>query len=168
MSRLTIDLNRSAKHPLLFSEFSKSLSNEAKDELRQIHRAYHARVSEVIRRLSKKQSVLHIAVHSFTPCLHGKERTTDIGILFDPSRAPETALARALQSQLRETTTFKVHRNAPYRGIADGLPTILRSNFHPRDYSGIELEVNQELLMEPSAKLRTSLAQAIQRAMALS
>ena len=162
MSRLVIDLNRSAKHPLLFSEFSKLLPKEAKAELRDVHKAYHARVSEAVDRLRKKQSVLHIAVHSFTPRLQGKERTTDIGILFDPARAPETALAHALQSHLRESTDLTVHRNAPYRGIADGLPTILRRNFAPRVYSGIELEVNQKLLSAPSAKLHSSIADAIE------
>jgi hypothetical protein len=38
-----------------------------------------------------------------------------------------------------------VHRNAPYRGTADGLPTLLRREYSVRKYVGIELEVSQRI-----------------------
>jgi hypothetical protein len=36
-----------------------------------------------------------------------------------------------------------VRRNYPYVGYSDGLTTYLRTRFDDRQYSGIELEINQ-------------------------
>jgi predicted N-formylglutamate amidohydrolase len=41
-------------------------------------------------------------VHSFTPALRGVRRNADLGLLYDPARAGELALARRWRAALRE------------------------------------------------------------------
>lgn len=92
-------------------------------------------------------SVLHLSVHSFTPVWKGTLRKADIGLLFDPSRALETALVRELRALLgRALPELRVRANYPYRGTSDGLTTIMRRKTDPTRYAGIELELNQALL----------------------
>jgi predicted N-formylglutamate amidohydrolase len=38
--------------------------------------------------------------------------------------------------------------NYPYRGVADGHTTALRRRFGDRGYLGLELEINQNLVMD--------------------
>jgi predicted N-formylglutamate amidohydrolase len=103
-----------------------------------------------------------VAVHSFTPVLRGAVRDYGIGILYDPRRRRERALALAWQRQLRAALPgVGVRRNAPYRGDADGLTTALRRERPPRRYLGIELELNQQLIA--SDPERRALAAALAR-----
>ena len=88
--------------------------------------------------------VAHLAVHSFTPILKGRERRVDLGLLYDPRRAPEKALALELRASLQTLAPdLRLRRNYPYRGTSDGLPTWLRRQFKAEDYAGLELELNQ-------------------------
>jgi hypothetical protein len=71
--------------------------------------------------------VLHFSVHSFTPRLRGDVRHTDIGLLFDPSRAAEERFCRALRAELRrEFADLRIDMNEPYSGVSDGLTSTLR------------------------------------------
>jgi len=47
---------------------------------------------------------------------------------------------------------LRVRRNYPYRGAADGLTTHLRRQLGPR-YLGVELEINQALLLGAQAPM---------------
>jgi predicted N-formylglutamate amidohydrolase len=47
-----------------------------------------------------------------------------------------------------------VHRNAPYRGVADGHTTALRRVCPAQRYIGIELEVNQRFAVIAPTKWR--------------
>jgi predicted N-formylglutamate amidohydrolase len=115
------------------------------------------------------RTVVHVSVHTFTPVLRGRERQADVGLLYDPSRAPERALGLAWQEALRRSDgALRVRRNYPYRGTADGLATSLRREWPPDAYLGLELEVNQHhvLAREPSwsslrARICDTLAQAL-------
>jgi predicted N-formylglutamate amidohydrolase len=83
-------------------------------------------------------------VHSFTPVLAGEVRTCDIGLLYDPRREAEGKFAEAWRKGLAERLPgFRIRKNYPYRGAADGFTTYLRKQF-PRSYLGIELELNQK------------------------
>ncbi|HSC86832.1 MAG TPA: N-formylglutamate amidohydrolase [Polyangiaceae bacterium] len=162
VSRLVVDTNRSPGHPRLFSEFTRQLPEA---DRRQLTSRYHAphqdAVFAAVERLSRRgATILHLAMHSFTPWWEGQERTTDVGILYDPRRAGELAFASRLQRELRAVSEWRVHKNAPYRGVADGLPTLLRKHFGPRRYVGLELEVNQRWFGEKTrrATLRSLLA----------
>jgi hypothetical protein len=49
---------------------------------------------------------------------------------------------------------WRVRRNYPYRGDADGLTTHLRERLPAREYVGVELEVNQALVRQGGAAWR--------------
>jgi hypothetical protein len=47
---------------------------------------------------------------------------------------------------------LRVRRNYPYAGKGDGLTRHLRRRFPPREYVGIELEVNQRIVIDAGAR----------------
>lgn len=148
-TRLLVELNRSLGHPQLFSEFTKNIDERIKAELLQKywHPYRHAVEAAIIRQINSAGQVVHISVHSFTPVLHGHVRRTDVGLLYDPGRPRERRFCRRWQQNLCAAAPgLTVHRNAPYRGIADGFVTALRRRFSGRQYVGVELEVNQRFL----------------------
>ena len=144
ITRLLIDCNRSVKGQC-FSEFSKTLSPLEKKQLIHDHYTpFRKRVyDEITRSLNCGERVLHLSIHSFTPVLNGVTRQTDIGLLYDPKRPSERAIAQAWRRQL--TPHYRVRMNYPYRGTSDGHTTALRQLFHDDCYSGLELECNQAL-----------------------
>ena len=88
--------------------------------------------------------VVHVASHSFTPELHGKVRTADIGMLYDPRRPGEVAFATAWIEALRARDgALRLRRNYPYLGASDGVCQVMRRRYPPGAYVGLELEVNQ-------------------------
>jgi len=150
-SRLLIDLNRSLRHRGLFSEFSKHLPRAAKDEI--VGRCYtpfrNAVLVAVERIIARYGEVLHLSVHSFTPILNGVIRFSDIGILYDPRRESERRLARRLAAAMRAIDPgLAIRMNYPYRGVADGHTTALRRRFGEKGYLGLELEINQNLVVD--------------------
>ncbi|MGC9328495.1 MAG: N-formylglutamate amidohydrolase [Candidatus Hinthialibacter sp.] len=154
-SRLLADLNRSRSHPYLFSEITKPAPQEVKEAiLRDYYDPYRGEVERAMdEALEEHQIVIHISVHSFTPVWDGMERKVDIGILYDPSRAKEKEFARQWLMKIREMQAdWVVRRNHPYRGIADGFTTHFRRRLSAQEYVGIELEINQKWLAEPSRK----------------
>lgn len=147
VSRLVADLNRSPDHKNLFGPGVCDLPSKAKKEiLNQYYYPYRREAEKHMRRLIQSgKTVLHLSVHSFTPFLNGKTRTTDIGILFDPARSGEAAFAAAWRKNwLKTGTSLKMKFNYPYRGTADGFTTYLRKRFRAARYLGIELEMNQK------------------------
>ena len=100
-----------------------------------------------------------LAVHSFTPELHGVRRASDVSFLYDSRRKRESALCRRWGSLLHvRDPALRVRYNYPYLGAADGLPTWFRKQYSEAQYLGVELELNQALLAAPGWK---STAQAI-------
>jgi predicted N-formylglutamate amidohydrolase len=146
ISRLLIELNRSKHHPKLFSEFTKILSELEKSKLiEQIYDPYRKEIElEISNLLETGEKLLHLSVHSFTPSLSGQVRNADIGLLYDPSRNSEKAIAKELKQLIKtEIPNFKIRYNYPYLGTADGFTSYLRKKF-PENYSGIEIEINQK------------------------
>lgn len=146
VTRLLIELNRSLHHPKLFSEFSKKLSKEEKDNLiKTYYEPYRNDVENTIeRKIKDGRDVIHISIHTFTPKLNNVERNFDIGFLYDPSRKIETEWAQKWKKTLKNALPdFKVRMNRPYKGVSDGFTTFLR-NIFTTNYAGIELEVNQK------------------------
>lgn len=146
VTRLLIELNRSLHHPKLFSEFSRQLKSDEKQQL--IDRYYlpyrHAIEKKIRSYLTGGYEVIHISVHTFTPALDGQTRQADIGLLYDPARREEKAFCR----QWKQKTKFllpemKIRFNYPYLGKSDGFVTFLRKLFTEK-YVGIELEINQK------------------------
>ena len=97
----------------------------------------------IARRLGRGERVLHLSIHTFTPELDGEVRDADIGLLFDPASPWETGFCHAWGHRLESNChNLRIRDNYPYLGTDDGFTTYLRYRF-PRDYAGIELEVNQ-------------------------
>lgn len=146
VSRLLVDLNRSPSHPGLHDATVRALPD---DERATIVSRYYVPLREATSRLvaaalERRETALHLSVHSFTPRLDGKLRRADFGILYDPRRGGELALADELRRELcARLPHFGVRKNHPYRGTADGHTTALRRRFRGRGYLGLELELNQ-------------------------
>jgi len=148
VTRLAVDLNRSADNRRAESVFAQRLPEAQRQALRQQYHAPHwDAVARALARHARRGPVLHLSVHSFTPVLHGKRRPMDIGLLYDPVRPLEATLARKLKGLL-SAAGLKVARNAPYRGRDDGITRGMRARFAPEVYAGIELELNQARVRE--------------------
>ena len=149
VTRLLVDLNRSASHPRRLSVFSKSLSAAEQEFLiQEFWQPHWDAYAKTVKGLPGQ--VVHIACHSFTPILDGKVRTTDIGLLYDPSREQEKAWCLRLQSGLRQhLPELKIHMNQPYRGVSNGLGQQHRRLFDDEKLITFELEVNSTLLNTP-------------------
>ena len=169
-SRLLVELNRSPRHPQLFSEFSRGLgAAERRQLLENYYRPYRDAVELQIRELmAGRAPVLHVSVHSFTPVLNGVTRTADVGLLYDPARSRERAAAtRWLRALGQERADLRLRRNYPYFGVSDGFTTYLRRQFSDAQYAGIEIEVNQRWPLQGGTawrNLQRSLIAALQYA----
>lgn len=153
-TRLLVDTNRSAAHRACFSGLSRRLpEKERRRLLERVHAPHRRRVRDAVgAEIARHGACVHIGVHTFTPRLDGVERRAEIGLLYDPARVWERELCarwRALLASRAEG--WRIRRNYPYRGVADGLTTTLRRSFPPDAYAGIELEVSQSLLGTPGA-----------------
>lgn len=156
-TRLLVDVNRSVGHRNLLSEYSRELpALERQHLIRAYYRPYREKVTEAIERpVGRGREVLHVSLHSFTPLMDERPRNADIGVLYDTKRSVEMLLAKLLQTQLAASTGLRVRRNYPYRGASDGLTTSLRRQFTDNSYAGLEIELNQRLLVKgPPGSLR--------------
>lgn len=160
VTRLLVDANRSAQNPHAFSKLTRSLPEEMRKQiLTEIYLPYRMQIEQAIARYAARNwQTLHLSVHTFTPILHGRARSADIGLLYDPQRRAEKAFCTIWRQQLRKLLSqLRIRRNYPYRGKADGLTTHLRRRFAPETYLGIELEVNQRFFLEENAVPETIL-----------
>lgn len=147
ISRLLIDLNRSLGHPELFSEVTRDLSGELRNEITtRYYLPYRSKAETMIAQaIEGGARVVHVSCHSFTPELNGEIRDTDIGLLYDPNRAAESQLCRRWSVALHAyAAALKARMNYPYAGTADGFTVYLRERFGADQYLGIELEINQK------------------------
>ena len=143
VTRLVVDLNRSAHHRHVVSEFTRDLPRgELLDRYWRPHRgAVRAALKEL------PQPWLHVAIHSFHPIVDGSARGADLAVLYDPGRPRELELGRAWAAALAQRLPgLVVRRNYPFRGVADGLPTALRKDYSDRRYAGFEFEVNKRVV----------------------
>ena len=149
ITRLLIDLNRSPDNPGRFSEITNRLGAPEKAVIQELYyQPYRAEVKSGLSGIIRQSGrALHISVHTFTPELHGKVRSSDIGLLYDPSRKAEASFCIFWQAALRTLDQkLQIRRNYPYRGTSDGFTAYLRKSFSEDSYLGIELEVNQKCL----------------------
>jgi predicted N-formylglutamate amidohydrolase len=80
--------------------------------------------------------------------LDGKVRRADVGLLYHPGRRGEADLCARWKASLAAIAAeLKVRRNYPYAGKGDGLTSHLRLRFARGAYVGIELEVNQNIVL---------------------
>ncbi|RAJ13468.1 N-formylglutamate amidohydrolase [Olleya aquimaris] len=144
-SRLLIELNRSLHHNQLFSEFTTNLPQLDKAKIiTDYYSVYRDEVEAKINTfILKKETVLHLSIHSFTPILNGIKRQCDIGILYDSRKLEEKEFAILLKKEIKAINPeLNIRFNYPYLGKSDGFTTYLRQQFS-KNYIGIEIEVNQ-------------------------
>ena len=172
VTRLLVDLNRSLGHPRLHAESVRHAPREVRDRIVAEHYLpYRAQTENLIRRaISRGRRVIHVASHSFTPELNGKVRTADIGLLYDPSRTGEWRVCARWKAALHEAHPhLRVRRNYPYLGKDDGFLPFLRSRFRPSSYIGIEIEINQAIVVgAPRAwsQLRSAIIESLRATVA--
>jgi predicted N-formylglutamate amidohydrolase len=150
ISRLLIDLNRSLGHRQLFSAATRSAPPELRAKIVDRHYLpYRVQVERLVRQsVSRGRRVIHISSHSFTPKLDGNVRRADVGLLYDPGRCFEAELCARWKASLAALAPrLRVRRNYPYAGKGDGLTRHLRSRFPDDVYVGIELEINQRIVL---------------------
>ena len=156
VTRLLVDLNRSAPRNL-FSAVTRDLPpRERSAILERFYTPYRRAVEDAIAaEIAAGRRVLHLSVHTFTPVRRGVRRRVQLGLLNDPRRRWERALAARWADALRTRWPRRqVRLNEPYRGTADGFTTHLRKRFGDADYAGLELEVNRRLADGPAARQR--------------
>jgi predicted N-formylglutamate amidohydrolase len=145
-SRLLVEANRASTNPRIWSSYTAVLSRDEREAILERYWWPHRREVEgaVRDEIARGFRVFHVAVHSFTPELHGEVRNADIDL---DSRSTERALCRRWRESVRGLApNLRVRMNYPYQGMADGLPTWLRRRFPERRYAGVELEFNQACL----------------------
>lgn len=149
VTRLLVDLNRSPGHRQHFSEFTRVLPVAEQAEL--VRRYWQPHWSAYREHIERSPSrLVHLACHSFTPIMNGKRRNADIGLLYDPGRAGEQALARRIAEAIRALRpALKVRMNYPYRGTANGMGQQHRRWFPETRLLTLELEINTSLLQRP-------------------
>jgi predicted N-formylglutamate amidohydrolase len=150
LSRLLVDLNRSIGHPRFFSAATRGAASSLRAKIVERHYLpYRTQVEDLVTQsVTRGRRVIHISSHSFTPELDGKVRSADVGLLYDPVRRGEVELCARWKASLAERAPdLRVRRNYPYAGKGDGLTRHLRRRFSPSAYVGIELEVNQSIVL---------------------
>jgi predicted N-formylglutamate amidohydrolase len=167
ISRLLVDCNRSVHHPRCLGPAFRDLASENKNFILAAFYWPHRNAieKEILRSIQKDSSVLHLAMHSFTPVLNGEVRTAEAGLLYDPARPWEKVWSDALIKEMKnEWPDWRIRRNYPYLGKSDGLSTWLRQHYGPDEYAGIELEWNQALFPgnRPDAKIKRGLGRCLQ------
>ena len=144
ITRLLIDFNRSDYHHDKWGTLIHFLQNSEKKICENKYLSYHNQIINHINECHENNvGIIHLSVHSFTPSLRGKKRSTTLGLLFDPNRLIEKRFADNCIISLQNE--IDVLPNFPYLGSDDGLTTKLRKIFH-HGYIGIEIEVNQKLM----------------------
>jgi len=148
ITRLLVDQNRSVHNRrTLFSAFTRPLPLVQKDAiLSTFYWPYqHAVRDRVADLLQDSDAVLHLAIHSFTPELHGRVRNCEIGLMYDPKRPLEKEFSCRWQAEIKSLDPgLRVRRNYPYQGDSDGIVRSMRRQWPTESYIGLQIEVNQK------------------------
>ncbi len=170
VSRLLIDLNRSTGKPVLYSGTTRVESPVTRVKIPEQHYLpYRAQVELLIGQpISRGLHVVHVSSHSFTPVLDGKVRGADTGLLHQPERRQKDALCARWKASLAVLAPgLRVRRNYPYAEKGDGLTKHLRLRYPGSVYVGIELEVNQRIVLAAGRRwtaLRSTLINSLRSA----
>lgn len=163
LTRLLVDLNRSAHNPSVFSAPIRALPRAQRLSLLEAYHTPHRQAvdARVAALAEAGHAVVHLAVHTFTPVMNGEVRRADLALLYDPARPRELAMCRAWAAALATRfPSLAVRRNQPYRGATDGLTAWLRRRHLDHAYLGVEIEVNQRLL-GPGGRFPTAIGQGL-------
>jgi predicted N-formylglutamate amidohydrolase len=153
-SRLVIDCNRSPGDPTSIVEISdgitiignRHLDDAAADaRLNEIFWPYHHAVTQMLAhrwRHGNGQAPALIAIHSFTPVMHGFQRPWHIGVLWN--RDPRLALP--VLAALRTDPALCVGDNEPYSGREVGFT--MDTHGGAAGLPHVEIEIRQDLIAD--------------------
>ena len=166
VTRLLVDLNRSVGHRDISRVYRELSPVERERMLRDCYLPYRSEVERLVAKaIGCGRRVVHISSHSFTPRLHGKVRRADVGLLYDPVRPGESTFCRLWKAAIKRVAPeLRVRRNYPYYGKGDGLTSYLRLRHSPDAYVGVELEINQALVIGTKGRwtrLRASVIESL-------
>ena len=123
-SRLVIDPNRGEDDPTLLMQLydgtiipaNRRLSkSDHTRRLEACYRPYHMALGNLA---DRNPQAIYVAIHSFTPRLHGRPpRPWDIGILYAKQ---DPRFAQVLLARLRQEPDICVGENEPYKGDLKG------------------------------------------------
>ncbi len=123
-SRLVIDPNRGLDDPTLIMRLydgtiipaNRHISGaEVQARMDRLYLPYHAALANLA---AQRQNCAIVAIHSFTPCLRGRDpRPWHVGVLFD---AKSARFSQALLTVLRGETDLCIGENEPYAGHLAG------------------------------------------------
>lgn len=150
-SRLVIDCNRppgSEQSIAALSEATPIPGNESvsPDEAmtreREVFRPYHDRIcTELDKRDALQRRTILVAVHSFTPTFHGRQRPWHAGLLYNKDRR----LAQALLRALRAEASLVIGDNEPY-SVSDSTDYTLPVHGEQRGLLHVGIELRQDLI----------------------
>lgn len=152
-SRLLIDPNRGEDDPTLIRQLYDGTvisgnypmsAEERQNRIESYFRPYHHAVEEQAAQIAGtiQGAPLIIAVHSFTPCMQGRQRPWHVGILWDcDGRA-----ARPMINMLAADKEIIVGDNEPYDGALRG--DALFHHATRRGYPHALIEVRQDLIAD--------------------
>lgn len=150
-SRLVIDCNRppgSEQSIVALSEATRIPGNESvsPDEAlareRDVFRPYHDRIcTELDERDAQHRRTIVVAVHSFTPTFHGRQRPWHAGMLYNRDRR----LAQALLRALRVDASLVIGDNEPY-SVSDNTDYTLPVYGEQRGLLHVGIELRQDLI----------------------
>lgn len=151
-TRLLIDANRTLENDKALSKAARKLAAEERSRLTSSYTGYRRRVEKHVAAKPKRAKVIVLSVHSFTPVMKGRERATDIGLLFRKKIGKELRFAEAVRAGLKKTTGRTVHFNRPYRGHTDCfLNDLCDRHLNDENVVGLFIEFNQKYLTTKAA-----------------
>ncbi|GGX91369.1 hypothetical protein GCM10007160_18600 [Litchfieldella qijiaojingensis] len=141
-SRLLIDLNRPVEAPDSIPSLSDgwripgnvSLAEEERMARRyHLFQPFHAKVSELIdHRMEKGIPTRVVAIHSFTPAMHGQQRPWEVGVLYAKAQAYAEHMILGLTRagvHVGDNQPYQIHPDedvtVPVHGDGRGLPCVL-------------------------------------------
>lgn len=147
-SRLVYDCNRPPESPDAMPEVSEvtaipgNRNLSAADRLariREIYRPFHGGIFDFLDgRAAERRPTFLVSLHSFTPVYKGKQRSTELGILYDR----DTRLSAQL---IKSFPKVDARLNEPY-GPKDGVLHLLNLHAAPRGLRHVMIEVRNDLI----------------------
>ncbi|HEY6482463.1 MAG TPA: N-formylglutamate amidohydrolase [Steroidobacteraceae bacterium] len=156
-SRLVIDCNRppdSSDSILEVSDGIRIPGNAsitpaaAAARLEQVFQPYHERIrAELDARDALKRRTILLAIHSFTPEMHGRRRPWHAGLLYHRDRR----LAGALLAFWRREDKFLIGDNEPY-AMSDRTDYTLPEHGERRGIAHVGIELRQDLIADAASQ----------------
>ena len=149
-SRLVYDCNRPPEADSAYPDLSeiyevpgnRNLTPSARlARTREIARPFHAALEAVLdQRAVERRHTMVASIHSFTPVYKGKQRSLDIGFLFDRDPSLANFLIKVFPRE-------KARLNEPY-GPKDGVMHLLNFHAAPRGLQHVMIEIRNDLIAD--------------------